>query len=38
MAKKKVKIVVDSDVLIHFAKGGVFHLFQAYSLNINISS
>jgi hypothetical protein len=23
MAKKKVKIVVDSDVLIHFAKGGV---------------
>jgi rRNA-processing protein FCF1 len=23
MAKKKVKIVVDADVLIHFAKGGV---------------
>ena len=26
MSKKKVKIVVDSDVLIHFAKGGVLSL------------
>ena len=29
MAKKKVKIVVDSDVLIHFAKGGVLSILPS---------
>ena len=29
MAKKKVKIVVDADVLIHFAKGGVLSILPS---------